>query len=241
MPPDSSRRWTVVKPANGGARASRRRRQVRHALGQVPVGGRIGQQPADAGHHLAEVHAVSPADHGVGRGGDVEQGDAPARADDPSSSSKNAPSSTRLRSEAARRPVERRPGPGARGCRPGPAAPAAVGQQHPEREVDRHRPQPWRQLHAQVAGAGGRGRRPANRLQVQRAHGQPPPADVEPERHQTVDEVVARAMASNIWRTACTLASPWGGGRRPTVRGRRPGSASGGVCPAAGAGARLRR
>ena len=84
MPVDSRVRSTCTKPAS-----ARRGEhlvglgQVGHRLGQVAVGARVGEQPADHGHDLAEVDAVAPAQHRVRRLGDLEDGDAAARAHDP--------------------------------------------------------------------------------------------------------------------------------------------------------------
>ena len=122
---------------------------------------------------------------GVGRRGDVEQRDPPARAHGAAQLVEEHPEVDQVaQGEAAGHPVERgvreRQAEDVR-LRPGRAA--AVGVQHPEGQVDRQRAQVLAgQLDAQVAGAGGQvGHHGAGR-QLQRPDGQPSPADVEAER-----------------------------------------------------------
>ncbi len=237
MPPDSSRRWTVVKPAwRRRSSISAGRRQVGHALGQVAVGGGVGEQAADAGHDLAEVHAVAPADaprwagwrRRAGRSG--RPGGRRGRA-----RRRTAPSSTRLRSAKPHvTPSSDAVGHGQpEDVGLDPRRAAAVGEQHPEREVDRDRPQPLAgQLDAQVAGARGQVGAPANR-----AAG---PASARPAaasgRRAGTSSAGSRGRSGGRWRrTSGARPAPWprprGGGRRPTVRGGRSGLGTGGSLP----------
>ena len=98
-PPDELACVASSNPARRATPASRRVRQVGDTLGQVGVGGAVGQRSADLRHDLAEVDAVAPAHQPVLGHADVEQGDPTAGLDDTTRApSKNVGRSTRLRS-----------------------------------------------------------------------------------------------------------------------------------------------
>ncbi len=96
--------------------------------------------------------------------------------------------------EPARHAVDRRVGHGqAQDVTLNPRCARAIGGEHPEREVDRDRPMSrLAEVDTQIAGARGEVEHGRSGRQAQVAHGAPPPTHVEPERHDPVDEVVAR-------------------------------------------------
>jgi hypothetical protein len=59
-----------------------RRRQIRHALGQVSIRSGVGKPPSDARNDATEVKAVSEANERIARNADVEKCDAAARSND---------------------------------------------------------------------------------------------------------------------------------------------------------------
>ncbi len=110
MPPESRSRPASAKPARRSWSTQLGRiGQVGDRLGQVAVGGRVRQQTTDAGHHLAEVHAVTPAHDRVGRHGHLEQGDAATWSDHAGQFVEERHQRDEVaQCESARHPVDRR-------------------------------------------------------------------------------------------------------------------------------------
>ena len=106
-------------------------------------------------------------------------------------------------------------------------APLRSAAQHAEAEVDRDRAVPGAgEVDAQVAGAAGQVEHAAAGGRAERAHGPAPPAHVEAERHDPVDEVVARGDGVEhvahggalLVALGQRVAVPAGGGRSSAVR-----------------------
>ena len=195
MPPDSRRRSTSTNPASAIIRRmSLGRGQVGDRAGQVAVGRAVGQQAPDDRHHLAEVHAVAPAQEPVGRCRHLEQGDAPAGAQHPSQLGEERrqrrPGCAGRSRRSRRRPTP--PRTGRRRASPwtsGASVRAAASMPNDRSIPSGARPADASSRHrSPVPQARSSNRRP--RPQGQRADRPPPPADVHAERHDAVDQVV---------------------------------------------------
>jgi hypothetical protein len=134
-----------------------RRGQVGDALGEVPVGGTVGQHGADLGDDLAEVDVVAEADQPVARDPDVEQRDPPPRTHDTGELLEEAGEVDQVaQCEPARDAVDRC----VRHRKPEdvglhPRRPRPVGGEHAVRKVDRDRGVAGLpQVDAQIAGPG---------------------------------------------------------------------------------------
>ncbi len=195
--------------------------QVGHRLGEVAVGGRIGQQPADPGHDLAEVDAVAPSHDRVGRHGHLEQGDASAGSHDAGQLGEERFEGDEVaQGEPARDPVH-----GSGGQR----QPQGVGLHAPARQSTAGRQHPEGQVGARSARSpclvSSRQRSPVPQARsITDERGARPeaadrpaaPADVHAEGHDPVHEVVARAR----WRRTSTAPPPPCRRPREDARGR---------------------
>ncbi len=168
--------------------------QVGHRAGQVAVGVGVRQEAADAGDDLAEVEAVPPPQHRVGRLGHLEQRDATPRPHHPG----QLVEERRQVSQVAQR--EPTGGPVGGGVGHGEAQHVALhqggvgagGGQHPVGEIDADGVVAGgAQLPAQVARAAGQVEHHRSLGQAQLPHRAATPADIETERHDPVDQVVA--------------------------------------------------
>ena len=186
---------------------------------------------------------MAPAQDRVGRRGDVEQRDAPARAHARGPARRRTrPRSTRLRSAKphvtpSTRAVGQRQAEDV-GLHPGRAA--AVGGEHPEAtgrptagavpggRSSTHR-SPVPEARSSTVAPGGSAERP---------DGPPPPADVEAERHDPVDEVVAgRDGVEHLPHRLRPSPRPGARLSRSHAAGVEPvRSSPAGVCPARRAG-----
>ena len=197
MPPLSSRCSTVRKPAAlERSHELAGRREVGDAAGQVAVGGGVGEQSTDARARRARSttpwpHRTSPL-CGVPTSSSAMR--PPGRTTRASSTKKVVEVDEVAQGESARDAVDR-------GVRDGqaedvgldPRRAAVVGAQHPQAEVDRDGTVAGPgEVDAQVARAAGQVEHPAARRQAELPNGAPSPAHVEAERHDPVDQVVAR-------------------------------------------------
>ena len=148
------------------------------------------------GHDLAEVDAVAPAqDRVVGRWRPRAARRGPPTRTTRASSAKNGGKLAQVaQREPARGAVDVAVAEGEPqhvGEHTGDAAP--IGAQHAVGQVDADRLEACgRELAAQVAGAPGEVEHDRAAGQRELVDGAPPPADVHPERHDAVHEVVAR-------------------------------------------------
>ena len=169
-------------------------RQIRHALGQIAVGGLVAEQPTDLGNHLAEVDAMAEAHEPVLGDAHVEQRNAPAGTNDAAEFVEERGQVDQVaQCESAGDTVdagigERHP----QNVGLGAWSAAAVCGQHAKAEVDRQ----WLvagfgEVDAQIARAAGEVEHAASGRERQQAHCLAAPANVEPKRHDAVDHVVA--------------------------------------------------
>ena len=173
----------------------RRLWQVGDALGEVAVCGAIGQETSDEGNDLAEVDPVAEANQRVVRHADIEEADSTVRSDDAVEFGEERRKVHEVaKRKAAGHAVDARVGNGQlQDVGLNPRSFTSASMQHPVRQVDRNRRQPCvSKIDAHVARSTRQVEHDAVLWQTECLEGNLPPAHVEPERHDAVDEVVAR-------------------------------------------------
>ncbi len=169
--------------------------EVGHTLRQVAIGGAVGEKTSDLRNDLAEVEAVADTDEATLRNSDVEQSDSPTGANDPSElAEKDRKVDEIAQGEPARRAIDRSIGERKSkdiGLRP--RRTRTIGGQHAETEVERQGLETGpTEIDAEVTGSARQIDDPTSARQSEFGHRLLAPTNVETERHDAVDHVVAR-------------------------------------------------
>ena len=169
--------------------------EIRDALGEVAIGGAIGQQSADQRNDLAEVNAVAEPDERIVGNADIEEADPTVRSNHAMKfDEERAEIDEIAKCEAARHAIDAavRNGQLKDVClRPWRVAPTGV--QHAVGEVDGNRFQSRVcQIDAHVASATSEVEDDTAFGKAERSQGDLSPAHVESEGHDPIHEVVSR-------------------------------------------------